>query len=326
MTRRALVLGAGGFLGSHLCRHLLTRGWQVTGLVRDRTAPHVRARLHDCLHDLELVEGGAGDELVLDPLVVGRDAVFPMAGRSGAARSMHQPLLDLAANGAAQLALLESLRRHAPDARSVFPGSRLQYGRVLEVPVAESAPVAPVSVYGVHKALGESYHLLYARVYGVQTCALRISNPYGPGQDRPDAAFGVVGTFLAAAAQDRTIELFGGGHQLRDYVYVDDLCQLLEMAVTDPAAVGEVVNAGGPAATSLREMARTVVRTVGRGRVGDVPWPPEVEAIETGDYVSDTGKARALLGWQATTSLDDGLRLTWDALQDDLARGVAGGR
>jgi UDP-glucose 4-epimerase len=319
MTRRALVLGAGGFLGSHLCRHLLAQGWQVTGLVRDATTPHVTRRLVGLQDDLRLVEGGAGDEDVLAALLPGVDAVFPLAGRSGAARSMTAPLLDLAANGGAQLALLEAMRRHAPDARTVFPGSRLQYGRVLELPVAEDAPVAPVSVYGVHKALGESYHLLYGRVYGLRTCSLRISNPYGPGQDRADAAFGVVGTFLAAAARGETIRLFGGGHQLRDYVYVRDLCALLETAVTAPAAIGEVFNAGGPQATSLRQMAQAVLDVVGSGRLADAPWPAEAEAIETGDYVSDVRKAGQVLGWRPTTPLHEGLAETWAELEPVLS-------
>lgn len=319
MTRRALVVGAGGFLGSHLCRHLLGSGWEVTGLVREAHAPHIQRRLASCLDHMRLVEGGAGDEGALDALVAGQDAVFPLAGRSGAARSMSQPLLDLASNGAVQLALLESLRRCAPEARCVFPGSRLQYGRVLEVPVPESAPAAPVSVYGVHKALGESYHLLYARVHGLRTCSLRISNPYGPGQDRPDEAFGVVGTFLATASRDETIHLYGGGHQLRDYVYVADLCKLLELAVTRPEAVGRVFNAGGPVATSLRDMAQAVLDVVGAGSLQDAPWPADSQAIETGDYVSDVSLVRDVLGWEPTTSLAEGLAATWDELHPVLA-------
>ena len=319
MSRRALVLGAAGFLGSHLCRHLLESGWTVTALVRDARAPYVVRRLAGIAHDLRLVEGGAGDEGVLDRLVTDCDAVFPFAGRSGATRSMTAPLLDLAANGASQLALLESLRRHAPHVRTVFPGSRLQYGRVLELPVVEETPTAPVSVYGVHKALGESYHLLYARVYGVQTCSLRISNPYGPGQDRADQAFGVVGTFLATAARGETLRLYGGGHQLRDYVYVRDLCRLFELAVTRPEAIGDVFNASGRGGTSLREMAETVLDVVGSGSIADAPWPDDAAAVETGDYVGSAAKAARVLGWQPAVSLQDGLALTWAELRTDLA-------
>src|SRR5205823_6491631 len=119
----------------------------------------------------------------------------------------------------------------------------------------EDHPQQPTSVYALHKMLGEQYHLLYAERHGIRTCCLRISNPYGPAQDRPDQAFGVVGTFLARAARGDDIAVFGGGRQRREYVYVDDLVDLFVLAVTHPAAPGQVFNAGGPAVTTVREMA-----------------------------------------------------------------------
>ncbi|MFN2540433.1 MAG: NAD-dependent epimerase/dehydratase family protein [Mycobacteriales bacterium] len=318
MTGRALVLGAGGFLGSHLCRRLLRSGWHVTGVVRDREDGHLKPRLQDLVGDLELVEGSADDTSLLNRLVVGTDAIFPFAGRSGATASMADPLADLAANGASQLKVLEAVRRHAKEARLVFPGSRLQYGRPLTLPVTEEHPAAPRCVYGMHKALGEGYHLLYSRIYGVETCSLRISLPYGPWQDRADAAFGVVGTFLATAARGGTIQLYGGGHQLRDYVFVEDLCELVEVAATSPLAVGEVFNAGGPQATSIRDMAAAVIETVSSGEIADVPWPPEAEAVETGDWITSSEKAAQVLGWRPTTSLGQGLAVTWEALMPAL--------
>ncbi len=319
MSRRALVLGVGGFLGSHLARHLLARGWDVTGVLADRHVPAATRRLADIAAEVRLVEGDAMDRDLLAALVPGKDAVFPFAGRSGAVGSMAAPELDLHANGLGQLTVLEVIRTHAPDARLVFPGSRLQYGSARWLPVDESHPLEPRSVYGAHKCLGESYHLLYARVHGVRTTSLRISIPYGPGQDRSDAAFGVVGTFLAMADRDVTIPLYGGGAQLRDYLYVGDLVELVELSATHPAAVGEVFNASGPVATSLAEMAAAVIRTVGRGSLADVPWPPTAAAVETGDYVGSWAKARQLLGWQPQVDLDLGLKSTWADLEPVLA-------
>jgi UDP-glucose 4-epimerase len=162
--------------------------------------------------------------------------------------------------------------------------------------------------------LGEQYHLLYAERYGIPTCCLRISNPYGPAQDRPDQAFGVVGTFLARASRGDDIIVFGGGTQRRDYVYVDDLTDLMVLAVTHPAAPGEVFNAGGPTVTTVREMAETVVRVVGRGRVIDAPWPDADAAVETGDYYGDLRRVRDVLGWAPETELYEGLAATWAAL------------
>lgn len=309
MTRRALVLGAGGFLGSHLSRRLVRDGWDVTAVAR-RPAD----RIVDIVGDLRLVTGDATDRALLDRLVPAMDAVFPLAGRSGATRSMDEPLADAAANAMGQLVVLEALRHHNRDARVVFPGSRLQYGRPMVFPVREDHPQQPTSVYALHKMLGEQYHLLYAERHGIATCCLRISNPYGPAQDRPDQAFGVVGTFLARAAAGEDVAVFGGGRQRRDYVYVDDLVDLLLLAVTHPAAPGEVFNAGGPTVTTVREMAEAVVRVVGRGRVVDVPWPDAEAAVETGDYFGDLRRSRDVLGWVPQIELDEGLAATWATL------------
>lgn len=311
MTGRALVLGAGGFLGSHLCRRLVPRGWTVTGVVQSLDAEHVAQRLAPVRDHMHLVVGDATDPALLAELVPHADAVFPFAGRSGAAASMAVPVADLDANGRGQLAVLEAIRHHRPDARVVFPGSRLQYGRCETLPVTEEHPQAPTSVYGIHKMLGEQYHRLYAETYGLATTVLRISNPYGPHQDRPGVSYGIVGTFLRRAARDEPITVYGSGTQLRDYVFVDDLMELVELAATHPAAVGETFNASGLTATTLRQMADTVVGVVGRGRVVEGPWPPTAAAVETGDYVGSYDKAARLLGWRPTTTLQDGLRTTW---------------
>ena len=315
MSRTALVLGAGGFLGSHLCRRLVREGWDVTGVVRDPAAAHVDARLGEDVEQLRIVAGDAADPALLEALAPQADAVFPFAGPSGAAGSLDRPQADLAGNAATQLALLEVLRRHESPARVVFPGSRLQYGRTRRVPVAEDHPLEPRSPYGVSKLAAEHYHRLYHDLHGVATCSLRISNPYGPGQDRPDRAFGVVGTFISMAARGETIPLFGGGAQLRDYVYVDDLIDLMVLAATHPAAVGRAFNAGGPRGVMLREMAETVVATVGSGAVRDTPWDPSAAAVETGDYVSDCSLVGDVLGWTPQRDLDEGLALTWSALE-----------
>lgn len=319
MTRHALVLGAGGFIGSHLCRRLVNAGWQVTGVVRDAQDPHVTRRLEAVRSDVRLFEGDATDPSLLVPLVADVDAVFPLAGRSGAVDSMIAPEADLDANGRGQLVILEAVRRFNPTARVVFPGSRLQYGRCTTLPVLEEQAQEPTSIYGLHKVLGEHYHRLYARAFGVATTVLRISNPYGPYQDRPGHAYGVVGTFLARAARDETIEVYGGGTQLRDYLYIDDLTGLIELAATHPAAIGEVFNASGMQATPLRTMAETVVSVVGSGRITDVDWPVADAAVETGDYFGSSAKAERLLGWRPKVLLEDGLRATWAALQPDLA-------
>jgi nucleoside-diphosphate-sugar epimerase len=311
--RTAVVIGAGGFLGSHLSRRLLGEGWRVTGVVRSVTAPHVVERLRLIQDEIELVEGDAGDEDLLAIVLAGADVVFPLAGHSGAAHSIQVPIRDLEENAKAQLTLLEVIRHRCPDVRAVFPGSRLEYGRPEHLPVEEAHPLRPTSVYGIHKMTAEHYYRLYHDLFGLQTCRLRISNPYGPCQSRADRAFGIIGTFLAAAAAGDPIRLYGGGASLREFIYVDDLTAALLLAGTHPAAVGNVYNVSGDEPMSLRQAATEVIEVVGRGSIVDVPWPELDAAIETGSYVGDT-TAIASLGWRAATTMRDGLARTWSAL------------
>ena len=319
MSRSALVLGAAGFLGSHVARGLLDDGWDVTGVVRDPFDPLAQERLEAIAGEVRLVAGDAGDPDLLARVAPGADAVFPFAGQSGAARSMDHVLEDLQANVAAQVALLETLRRTGSPARVVFPGSRLQYGVARSLPVDEDHPLDPTSPYGLSKTVAERYHRFYHDVHGVRTTCLRISLPYGPHQGRPDRAFGIVGTFLAAAARGEALPLYGGGHQLRDFVYVGDLVELVLAAATRPEAVGAVLNAGGPRGRTLREMAELVVQTVGAGSVADVPWPEGAAAVETGDFVTCPERVARELGWVARLDLEEGLERTWAALEPELA-------
>jgi UDP-glucose 4-epimerase len=319
MSRRGLVLGAGGFIGSHMCRRLVESGWDVTGVVREPGDATTARRLAPVAGDIRIVAGDATDPDLLATLVPAADAVFPFAGRSGAATSMRTPERDLDANGRGQLVVLEAIRLFHPEARVVFAGSRLQYGRVEALPVTEEHPQLPTSIYGIHKLLGEQYHRLYARIHGLATTVLRISNPYGPMQDRPGEEYGVVGNFLARAARGEAITVYGGGGQLRDYLFIDDLTSLIERAATHPAGVGEVFNASGITATPLRRMAEAVVQIVGNGSVVDVEWPADAASVETGDYFGSWAKAEQLLGWRPSVPLKAGLERTWLEFRSHLA-------
>src|SRR2546423_6544181 len=121
MSPAALVLGAGGFLGSHVARGRLDDGWDVTGVVRDPFDARVQQRVEAIAGEVRFVAGDAGDKALLERLAPGADAVFPFAGHSGAARSMERVVEDLQANVAAQVQLLEILRRAESPARVVFP-------------------------------------------------------------------------------------------------------------------------------------------------------------------------------------------------------------
>ena len=181
-------------------------------------------------------------------LVRDRDVIFNLAGQVSHIDSMRDPYTDLEINCRSQLTMLEACRNHNPGVKVVFAGTRQVYGRPDSLPVDETHLVRPTDVNGINKAAGEYYHLVYNNVFGVRACSLRLTNVYGPRQLIKHNRQGFIGWFIRLAIEDRTIQIYGDGSQLRDFVYVDDAADAFLRAGADDACNGEVFNVGGDGA------------------------------------------------------------------------------
>lgn len=310
--RKVLVTGGAGFIGSHLARRLLDLGAEVTLI--DSLIPEYGGNLHN-LHDIaERVRLNISD--VRDPhsmryLVQGVDLVFNLAGQTSHMDSMQDPFTDLDTNSRAQLSILEALRHHNPTAPVVFASTRQLYGRPEYLPVDEKHPQHPVDVNGINKIAGESYHLLYHSVYGIPTCALRLTNTYGPGMRIKDARQTFVGIWVRRLLEDRPFEVWGG-EQLRDFNYVDDVVDAFLAVALNPVAWGRVFNLGSPEIVSLTQLARQLVEVNGGGDFQVREFPAERKKIDIGDYYSDFSLIRQELGWEPRIDLREGFRRTLD--------------
>lgn len=319
--KRAVVLGAGGFLGSHLTAWLARRGWAVTAVVHRAADPITRLRLALATDPVEVVEGDATDVDLLRTLLKSADAVFPLTGQADQfdAPKLHAGGIEEYVRPS--LALLDVLRELGPSGPvAVFPGSLTQYGSDPEAMTEalsgrarlhlETDPLNPTSWYDVCKSFEETVARTFARLYGVRTCWLRISVVYGPLQRAGDHSGEIVSRFLQLARTGQTIQVYGDGSQTRDFLFVEDLMALFEAAALNPAAVGEAFNAGGPEVRSVRQMADAVVAVVGHGHVTSREWPPDTLPREMGPRHGSIEKAERLLGWRPTVGLADGLRRT----------------
>jgi UDP-glucose 4-epimerase len=300
---RCVVFGGAGFLGSHIVDELVRHGADVTAF--DLREPLVaRDGVATFLGDMT-------DASAVRRSLEGAQHVFAFAGGSGAVRSLADPLRDLHTSCEAQLVLLEAVREVAPQASVVFPGSRLEYGKVSELPVGEGSPLSGTSPYAIHKIACDNYYRMYAEVHGLHTVVLRIANPYGshvPG-DAARLGYGVLNAFVDRAIAGETIPLWGGGAQLRDFVFVDDVVRATLLAAATEAGWGHAFNVGSGEGVSLRAVAEAVVAEVGTGAVdADAMWPEDAAAVETGDFYFDVTLARELLGWSPVVSLDEGIR------------------
>ena len=167
-------------------------------------------------------------------LVRDREVIFNLAGQVSHIDSMRDPYTDLEINCRSQLTLLEACRHHNPAAKVVFAGTRQVYGKPDRLPVDETHLVRPTDVNGINKVAGEYYHLVYNNVFGVRACSLRLTNIYGPRQLIRHNRQGFIGWFIRLAVEDKEIQIFGDGLQLRDFVYVDDAADaFLRAGATD---------------------------------------------------------------------------------------------
>jgi len=315
--RAALVIGGLGFIGGRLSAALADEGARVTVVTPSRQ------KHHDAAIDLEargirIVDGDVRDRGQIDAAVRGQDVVFNLAGQSGAVRSMEEPWADLDVNARGMLTVVEAVRRESPNARVVFTGSRLEYGRVGSDPVAETHDADPLCLHAVHKLVAEQYLRLYERLYGISYAVARITNPYGPGQPRARTAYGVVNRLIHLALAGETLPIYGDGRQRRDYIYIDDVVRALLALGAAPA--NNIYNVGTGVGTSIADMAKAIIAAAGAGRVEFVEWPPLAERIETGDFVADIARIRADLGWRPAVSLDEGLRRTVAFYREHVAK------
>lgn len=306
-----LITGGLGFIGSNLARVLVSVGAHVT--LVDSLIPEYGGNLFN-VHDLEgklrINLSDVRDPYSLGPLMEGSDYVFNLAGQTSHVDSMTDPYTDLAINTTAQIALLEACRRYAPDCRIIYASTRQVYGKPEYLPVDELHPVRPVDANGINKWAGESYHRLYADVYGLRTSILRLTNTYGPGMRIKDSRQTFLGVWIKNVIEGAPVEIYGDGRQLRDFNYVDDVVGALLLAAQQPDLDGSVMNLGGGGVWSLAAVAEMLLELEPRTELRIVPYPLNRQPIDIGDYFGSIETIGSRIGWSPSTSLIDGLGAT----------------
>ncbi|HVM15972.1 MAG TPA: NAD-dependent epimerase/dehydratase family protein [Gaiellaceae bacterium] len=311
--KRALITGGLGFIGSNLARALVEAGSRV--VLVDSLVPEYggnRANVEGIEDRVTVNISDVRDQHSLRALLRDQDVVFNLAGQTSHVDSMEDPFTDLEINCTSQLSILEACRRHNPEVKIVFAGTRQVYGRPRSLPVAEDHPVDPVDVNGVNKAAGEWYHLLYGRVYGLRVTVLRLTNTYGPRMRVKDARQTFLGTWLRSLVVGEEFLVYGDGRQRRDFNYVDDAVRAFLVAAADEAADGAVYNLGGDEPLTLLDLADLLVELNGGGSYRVVEFPEDRLRIDIGDYFGDYSKIRRELGWEPRVPLAEGLARSLD--------------
>jgi len=297
---RCIVLGAGGFVGTNLCRSLVGKVDTLRAFGRRQSFPEALSH-----KDIDWIPGDFSDSSALASAVSGCDTVYHLITSTTPASSNVDKLYDLQANVASTLHLLD-ICKDQNVRRVIFVSSGgTVYGIPNQIPTPENSPLNPICAYGISKLAIEKYLALYEHLYGLEYRILRVSNPFGPFQTAIRSQ-GVISAFIHKVLNNRPIEVWGDGSIVRDYIYIDDVVDALKSASLHNGSE-RIFNIGSGSGKSLTEIIDAIshLRSIDTptryldSRVSDVPTS-----------ILDISLAKEALSWQPKSNFLDGLNKT----------------
>ncbi|HEY6187413.1 MAG TPA: NAD-dependent epimerase/dehydratase family protein [Pyrinomonadaceae bacterium] len=304
---RVVVLGGLGFMGSHICRELVARGYPLR--IFDRLYA-LRTLVEDIEDRVEIVEGDMA--LTDDVMNVLSDAatVIHLVHTTVPGSSMKDPAYDLSSNVVSSVSWLSRLHETKVRRLIYVSSGGTVYGLPQTNPIDETHPTDPISSYGITKLTIEKYVAMYASMFGIDYCIVRPSNVYGPGQ-KLHIGQGVIGVLSDRALRGEPLEVWGTGESLRDYLHIEDLVSALAALVlyTGPHRVFNISSGVGRSVLDI-------IRILG-DRLGFAPaliHKPD-RGFDVPVNVLDSSRLHAETGWRPAIGLEDGIARTIEWLR-----------
>jgi len=293
-----IVLGGGGFLGTNLCRRLASAGHRVRAFGRHRLFP-------EALDQVEWYQGDFCDPAALAAAIETFEMVFHLVYTTTPYSANLDMAKDLQQNVVSTLALLDISR--ALDVKKIVfvsTGGTI-YGSAEQIPTPETAPNNPLTAHGISKLAIEHYLTLYEHLYGLNYRILRVANPFGPFQVAVKNQ-GVIAMLISRALAGQSIDIWGDGSAVRDYIFVDDVMDALQAAMHDQSDA-RIFNIGSGRGRSLLDVIAAIERLtniklqIAWKRARPIDVPKSILAID---------RAREILKWTPSTPFEEGLKKT----------------
>ncbi|MFO0760799.1 MAG: NAD-dependent epimerase/dehydratase family protein [Byssovorax sp.] len=315
MSRAVLVLGGGGFIGSHVAERFHREGDRV--VVLDGLVPGTGGRAENLAAlppEIRQICARIEDAPDLDALLDEAEVIVDSMAWTAHHLALESPRRDLDLNAASHLALLERMPR-AAHKTVIFLGSRGQYGNPKAPVITEETPMVPEDVQGIHKLAAESYFRVYAKRGGFGATSLRFGNCFGPHQPREGRDIGLIGGFVRDLLAGKTVEVYGGG-RTRFIVYAPDVAAVVHRLSRLVSPGFCAYNHAGHH-VAIETLVRMIQEIVGRGDVRIAPMPDEVRRLDIGEARFSEDRLAAALGEVPRTNL----RAALEATARDFTRG-----
>lgn len=295
VTKKAIVTGGAGFIGSHIVDHLLSAGWHVKVIDNESAVAHDNFYWNK---NTENHQEDICDYEAIRHLFDDVDVVFHLAAESRIQPTLDNPILAAEVNTVGTCTILQC-SKEAGVKRVVYSSTSASYGLKNKIPNIESMTTECLNPYSVSKVSGEEFCKMYTNLFGLETVVLRYFNVYGERQPLRGQYAPVIGLFLKQKKEGKPMTIIGDGLQRRDFTYVKDVVNANFLSSQSNHVSGEVINIGTGENYSILELAQEIG--------GDYEFI-EPRKGELRESLADNSKAKKLLKWNPKTNLKEWIK------------------
>lgn len=312
--KKCLITGGAGFIGSNLADKLVDKGCWLRILDNLSNGKYENIEHHEKSGRLQFIQGSVLESADISKAMRGVEVVFHLACL-GVRHSIAHPFENHQVNAEGTLNVLTKAEEAGVE-RFIYCSSSEIYGTARYVPIPETHPPRPETVYGASKLAGEAYARAFHKTYGMKTVIIRPFNTYGPRSHFEGDAGEVIPKSIIRALNGQPILIFGDGSQTRDFTYVEDVGWGLILLAECDDAIGQTLNIGSGTEISIKDLAETICKVIGADesnielqdkRPGDV-----------GRLLADSSNFKKLCNWEAKVDFDKGIKKTVDYFKHHL--------
>lgn len=307
---KCVVFGGGGFIGAAVVEKLLTAGYSIRVFDKDNVAPF---RQYKPSENVEWITGDFTNNIHVNNAVIGMDIVVHLISTTVPSSSNDNPIYDLTSNVVSTINLLNAIVAHDVKKIIFISSGGTVYGEPKYLPIDEHHPTNPLVSYGIGKLTIEKYIKMFSHIYGVKAIALRVSNPYGDGQNL-NSSQGAVNIFLQRALQGLSIEIWGDGSVVRDYIFIHDVADAFLKAIEYEGLV-DCFNISSGVGTSLQQLIDLLSESLGQSI--NVIYKNS-RSFDAPVSILNNSLAENELKWTPTISMTTGIELTSQWLKSQL--------
>lgn len=288
-TKKILLTGANGFLGSNLSHRLIELGYDV--LLTDRAGKSV-------LNHENYIQEDLADPKDLMALLKGIDVVFFFTGKTGPAdESFDDPKEFIVGNEVTLTNLLKEVKSLKNKPKIIFPSTRLLYKGLANLSITEDAEKEAKTVYAVNKIACENYLDLYQRCFGIDYVIFRISLPYGSLIPQQKVSYGVMSYLINKARSGESLKIYGSGEQMGTFIHVTDLVNIMIEGALNDKVINDVYNIGGNDNLKMKDAITAIANKFSVG-LEQVDWPNVSQFAEHGDLIFDSSKMEKIIDYK----------------------------